>query len=229
MLVNASVSIDGEILGGLRLDLKRKTEIGDLVKRVSRDVVGEGFRRIMLIEDFTRSVFSSDTGSILRVSERAQVDGVLEWFGRFYMTFLFQRRKIVFTFGEEAEGDLGNLEEIFLGSGGYMGYEITPVPHEKAMDLSKGKKLKDIVEIRPVGSVEVDGEVLDPDTRLGDIVEGVMEIRTFYRKRPMCTMTFPSPAFEPISSGIELVELCSLGDSFEVETFSGSVSGVCSG
>ncbi len=230
MPIRCDIEIDGEKIGVLEMKLESKMDMGKLVKVISKDIVGEAFRRIMLFEDFTRSVLSSDTGSILSLSDGAMVEDVLNWFGRFYVVFLFQRTRVEFVFskGDFEEKKPQNLEEIFLNSGSYMGYEILPVRYDDALAFSRGDKtLSEMLKIKPIEMVRFEKKLVSSDTTVGELMEGVMEIRTSVGKRPLCVVSFPYPAFEKILSKMRLGEICSLGEKFEIETFSDVYVGSC--
>ena len=219
MRIRARVLKSGEDLGFIEIDLEG-IRIGDLLKTVSRDIGGEDFRRIMLYEDFTRSVFLSGPEIPLRIPEESLIEDVLDWFGKFYMTFLFNRARLVFIFGEDSHEKAEGLEEVFMGSGNYNGVFITPAPYDEVIEFSmRRKRLSEILDTTRPRTLKLDGKGVEPDTNVLDTLNGTppYSIKGFREKRPISILEPPAYSSGEVLKKISLWELCSLGSRIVVE------------
>ena len=228
MNLSACVIKDDEVVG--RLEIPQLERVKDLVKYLSKDVAGEEFRKIMLLEDFTRSVFSSGETVVLSVNEMAFLDDVLDWFGSLNVVFRFSRGSIAFSLNSKECG--GEFDpDLFMRLGNYTGYHVIPFRFDEVVEFSRGeKRLSDILPTRRTRRVILRKEVMDSGRTLGDVFEaGILRIETFIQGKPLCVLDFPTPNLSGIALSMRFDEICLLGRRFEIETAWAKVSGSCTG
>ena len=115
--------------GTFEYEAGKKDRVKDLERHISREIVGEDFRRITLVEDFMRAVFSSSLTIPLRICDEANLLAAVQEHGKVRLNYLFERSPVVFevsTDGEERDFEMEELRQRMYSSGHYVGMYATP-------------------------------------------------------------------------------------------------------
>ena len=115
---------DDKSFGTIEYEAGKRDRIRDLEKFITKDVAGDEFRRIVLVEDFMRAVFSNPITVPLKICEGANLLASVEEHGRIRLNFLFERSPLVFRIGFDGKEEKADVEEIknrMYSSGHYVG------------------------------------------------------------------------------------------------------------
>ena len=128
--VIAKVFTKDEELGFVPFEITKKTRIKDLEKVITKDIAGDEFRKIALVEDFMRMVFSTNIVVPVKICSDANVQSVFGFYDHVYMVLLFERQPLTFDlsqgYGPSESADLEVIKERILNSGHYLGTYATP-------------------------------------------------------------------------------------------------------
>ncbi len=128
--ITAKVFTKDEELGFVPFEISKKTRIKDLEKVITKDIAGDEFRKIALVEDFMRMVFSTNIVVPVKVCPDANVQSVFGFYDHLYMILLFERQPITFDLSQGYQSsetaDLELIKERILNSGHYLGTYATP-------------------------------------------------------------------------------------------------------
>jgi len=130
MKVAAKVFTKDEELGFVPFEITKETRIKDLEKMITKDIAGDDFRRIALVEDFMRMVFSTNIVVPVKICPDANVQSVFGFYDHIYMILLFERISLTFdlsqNYNPSKSANLKVIKEKFLNSGHYLGTYATP-------------------------------------------------------------------------------------------------------
>ncbi len=139
--------------GEFSYEANQKTKIRDIERFITKDLAGDEFRKITLIEDFMRTIFSNPLTIPLKICDEAKILPTLKEHGKIRMNFLFERSPLVFRISledpENGEADFEEIKNRMYSSGHYVGMYATP---DIEMDdltefVNKRKRLLDISDI----------------------------------------------------------------------------------
>ena len=134
-------------------EVNQKKKIRDLERFITKGIAGDEFRKIALIEDFMRSIFSNPLTIPLKICDEAKILAAIQEHEKLRMNFLFERSPLVFRVSlEDPKKEEANFEEIkkrMYSSGHYVGMYTTPDIDINNLTefVNKRKRLLDISDI----------------------------------------------------------------------------------
>ena len=130
MTITAKVFTKDKEHGFVPFEITKKTRIKDLEKVITKDIAGDEFRKIALVEDFMRMVFSTNIVIPVKICPDANIQSVFGFYDHVYMILLFERQALTFDLSQSyslsESANLEAIKEIILNSGHYLGTYATP-------------------------------------------------------------------------------------------------------
>ncbi len=130
MKVFVEVFSEDRNFGMFQYDASQRKKIRDLERFITKDIAGDEFRRITLVEDFMRSIFSNPLTIPLKICDEAKILPALQENGKIRLNFLFERSPLVFRVSfenpEKEEADFEEIRRRMYSSGHYVGMYATP-------------------------------------------------------------------------------------------------------
>ena len=241
----ASTYYGQEFLGDYSFEVGKKTKLKEVERSVSRGFGGEEFRKITLIEDFMRMVFSSDLTVPVKICPEAGVLPSVNLHGCVRMYFLFERGEVHFdlrlgSLEEEGEKEKikEKIKERFLNSGHYLGTFFMPcsLTIEKQTDfvnrqsgLIDASDIPDRIGIKAVMKRRKYSAEYDKKENFlnvfSDVVEGLefdsdVYFRVFKGDRDKCLLSIEFPPHSVVKgfSSVSLGEVVKLfGKDFSID------------
>ena len=142
-----------EEFGVFPYEANQRKKIRDLERFITKDIAGDEFRRITLIEDFMRSIFSNPLTIPLKICDDTKILAAVQEHGKIRLNFLFEREPLVFRISfEDPKKEKADFEEIkkrMYSSGHYVGMYTTPDLDIDDLTefVNKRKRLLDISDI----------------------------------------------------------------------------------
>ncbi len=120
---------EGKEIGKFAVQIGKKMRLKELERDISKRFGGEEFRKITLIEDFMRMVFSSEITVPVKICKEANLLSLLNLHECIRVYFLFERREVHFDISNgqlEEESGEKEIKEALLNSGHYLGTYAMP-------------------------------------------------------------------------------------------------------
>ncbi len=231
--ITAFFSEEKESFGCFEYDAPRKTKLEDIEKYISKFVGGETFRRITLVEDFMRAVFSSEYTIPLRICPEANMIQLLKYYDCIRLNYLFERGTVTFQIdkiGCSTELDKDKIKDIFYSLGHYLGVNALPceIPYQSVNDfLNKKNSLIDVADVPESLKIKVTHKMksfkstFEKTTNFADFVNGIfeklgMKNENLYRivkgsiKNCLLILEFPGYSIQKGFSTMILGEVCKI-------------------